>query len=458
MPKPRNSVDMTEGVIWKLLVQFALPMLIGHFCQQLYNMVDSVVVGRYVGKEALAAVGSTGHVINALIGFFSGLGMGGGVVISQYFGAKNDKGLHDAVHTTLLMTLLLGIFCTFFGILMTPYVLRWMSTPDDVIAVASQYLRIYFMGVSGMMVYNIGSGILRAVGDSKRPLYFLIFCALLNLALDLLFVCVFGMGVAGVAYATVISQALSAVMVLLVLTRSQGGYRLIPRDLRIDLSVLRRVLRIGLPAALQTSITSLSNVFVQAYINGFGSSCMAGWTMYSRLDAFAWMPMMCVGMASTTFVGQNLGAGNVARSKQGVRIAIRIAFACTALVVLVLMCFSRPLLTLFSTDADVLYYGRMFVLFLSPFYIPFCATQIYSGALRGAGDSLRPMLIIVGSFVVFRQLYLIIGTQFINSALFVAMGYPAGWIVSAVAMFLVYASGRWERGVQQVTRESVGEA
>ena len=393
MPAKKQSVDMTQGSISGHLIRFAVPMLIGQVFQQLYNTVDSVVVGQFVGKEALAAVGSTGNIINALIGFFSGLSMGAGVIISQSFGARDSRGVHDAVHTSLLLTLLASVVCTALGLFAAPLMLEMMDTPADVIGEAAEYLRIYFAGVAGLMFYNIGSGILRAVGDSRRPLYFLIFSAVMNIVLDLLFVCSFHMGVAGVAYATIISQILSAVLVIIVLMRSQEDYRLIPRELRINGPILSRIL----------------------------------------------------GMANTTFVGQNLGAGKLDRVKKGVNIGILIAMAGTLIIVVPLMCFSDTMLKLFNSDPEVLRYGRMFVLYMSPFYIPYCATQIYSGALRGAGDSLSPMIVTIASFVVFRQLYLLIGTQFISSPLFVGLSYPAGWIVSTITLFIIYRSGRWEK-------------
>lgn len=449
MAENKKSVDMTQGSIWRHLMTFAVPLLIGQIFQQLYNTVDSVVVGRFVGKQALAAVGATGNIINALIGFFSGLSMGAGVVISQCFGAKDKKGVHDAVHTAVLLTLAAAVFCTALGVLATDPLLRMMSTPEDVFSEASTYLRIYFGGIVGLMVYNIGAGILRAVGDSKRPLYFLIFSACTNVVLDLLFVIAFDMGVAGVAWATVISQLASAVLVLILLVRTQEDYKLRFSEMRIHGQVLRRVLKIGLPAGIQTSVISFSNVFVQAYINAFQSDCMAGWTSYNRLDAFAWLPMMCIGMANTTFVGQNLGAGNIARVKKGVRAGLVLSMSGTAIIVAFLMIFSDTALRLFNSDPEVLRYGRMFVLWMSPFYIPYCPTQIYSGALRGAGDGLSPMIITILSFVVFRQLYLLIGTKFISSPLFVGLSYPAGWLVASLCMALVYHSGRWERNVRK---------
>ena len=442
---------MTQGSIIHLLLAFALPMLIGQIFQQLYSTVDSVVVGRFVGKEALAAVGSTGSIINSLIGFFTGLAMGAGVVISQYFGAKDEKGVHDAVHTAILLTLLAAVAVTALGISVTPTLLRLMDTPEDVLDGAILYLRIYFAGIGGLMLYNIGSGILRAVGDSRRPLYFLIFSASMNVVLDLLFVIAFKMGIAGVAWATIISQFLSALLTMFILSRSNESYRLIPRDLRIHSHILRRILAFGLPGGLQNSIVSFSNVFVQAYINAFQSSCMAGWASYNRLDAFAWLPMMCIGMANTTFVGQNVGAGNIRRAKEGTRAAVLMAYAGTALIVAGLMLFADDALKLFNSDADVIFYGRRFILYLSPFYVPFCASQIYAGALRGAGDSLSPMLITLFSFVIFRQTYLFIGTRFIDGPLFVGLSYPAGWLLSSTIMYIVYKKGRWEKKAAGLT-------
>lgn len=443
----RRSVDMTSGTIWKLLLSFALPMLIGQVFQLLYSTVDSVVVGRFVGKEALAAVGSTSSIINAMIGFFTGMAMGAGVVISQSFGARDTKGVHDAVHTALLLTFAAGLIVTAVGVTATPALLRFMDTPPDVLDEAITYLRIYFSGVMGLMYYNIGSGILRAVGDSRRPLYFLIFSACTNVVLDLLFVVAFRMGVAGVAWATVISQFFSAILTLTVLARSRESYRFIPRDLRLHPHILRRVLAIGLPSGLQNSVVSFSNVFVQAYINAFQSSCMAGWASYNRLDAFAWLPMMCLGMGITTFAGQNLGAGKVKRAREGARVALLMSCVGTAVIVILLMLFADQALLLFNSDPEVIRYGRMFILYLSPFYVPFCVSQIYAGALRGAGASSYPMIICIFSFVLFRQAYLFIGTRLITSPIFVGLSYPAGWLMSSTLMYIAYKKGNWQKRI-----------
>ena len=441
-------MDMTQGTIWKQLIYFAFPLLIGNLFQQLYNTVDSVVVGNFVSTEALAAVGSVTPIINMLVGFFSGLATGAGVVISQFFGAKNGQMLHKAVHTTLLMTVGLGVIFTFIGIFMTPLMLNLMSTPADVFDGAALYLRIYFGGVLGLMLYNMVSGILRAVGDSKRPLYFLILSSLLNVVLDLAFVLIFHWGIAGVAIATIIAQFISAFLLLVVLARSDEDYKLVLRDLKMDTEILKRIVRIGLPAGLQMAVTSFSNVFVQSYINRFGSACMAGWTSYSKIDQFVLLPMQSLSLSATTFVGQNLGAGNLSRAKKGTRVSMAISVAITAVLTVLLIAFSSQLLMLFNQDENVLYYGNIFIRYLAPFYVICCINQVFAGSLRGAGDATGPMIIMLLSFVVFRQIYLFVGSQFFDSIIFVGLGYPAGWLVCSVFMAIHYFRGRWEKDYQ----------
>ena len=441
-------MDMTQGTIWKQLIYFAFPLLIGNLFQQLYNTVDSVVVGNFVSTEALAAVGSVTPIINMLVGFFSGLATGAGVVISQFFGAKNGQMLHKAVHTTLLMTVGLGVIFTFIGIFMTPLMLNLMSTPADVFDGAALYLRIYFGGVLGLMLYNMVSGILRAVGDSKRPLYFLILSSLLNVVLDLAFVLIFHWGIAGVAIATIIAQFISAFLLLVVLARSDEDYKLVLRDLKMDTEILKRIVRIGLPAGLQMAVTSFSNVFVQSYINRFGSACMAGWTSYSKIDQFVLLPMQSLSLSATTFVGQNLGAGNLSRAKKGTRVSMAISVAITAVLTVLLIAFSSQLLMLFNQDENVLYYGNIFIRYLAPFYVICCINQIFAGSLRGAGDATGPMIIMLLSFVVFRQIYLFVGSQFFDSIIFVGLGYPAGWLVCSVFMAIHYFRGKWEKDYQ----------
>ena len=441
----RKDTDLTQGSIVRQLIAFAVPLLIGNIFQQLYNTVDSIVVGNFVGPEALAAVGNVSPIINTLIGFFMGLATGGSVVISQHYGARDDKGVHEAVHTTLVMTFFLCVVITLVGIWMVPYMLRIMKTPVEVFDEASMYLTIYFEGVAGLMIYNMGSGILRAVGDSRRPLYFLIVSAVTNTVLDLVFVVSFGWGVAGVAIATVIAQTLSAVLVLIVLTRSSGAYRIVWRRMRVNWVMLRKICVIGLPPALQQTITSFSNVFVQAYINQFGSGCMAGWTAYSKLDQFVLLPMQSIALATTTFVGQNLGANNVKRAKTGTNRALGISLAASAILIVPLMLFPRSLIALFTKEPEVLYYGELFIRVISPFYLLCTVNQIYASALSGAGDTVIPVSIMLFSFVLFRQIYLFVTDRLIGTLLPVAFAYPVGWVLCSAALFIYYKSGRWER-------------
>lgn len=443
--KRKTSSIMTEGVIWKQLVYFAIPLLIGNLFQQLYNTVDSIVVGNFVSKQALAAVGSTGPIINTLVGFFMGLATGASVVISQYYGARDNKNLRLAVHTTLIMTFVLCIVFTFAGIAIVPAMLRFMKTPDDVFAESAQYLRIYFMGVTGLMIYNIGSGILRAIGDSRRPLYFLCFSSVVNIGLDLLFVLKFRMGIAGVAYATIIAQFASAILVLVVLSNKSEPYGIVWRELRLSKAILKVIVRVGMPAGLQQAVTSFSNVFVQSYINAFGSSCMAGWTSYAKIDQFVMLPMQSLSLASTTFVGQNLGAHQLDRAKKGMRTSLSIAIGSTVFLAILLNIFASQLLQLFNQEPDVLRYGLIFVRFMSPFYVLCCWNQIFSGALRGAGDSTGPMVILLASFVVFRQIYLFVASQLFHSIYVTALAYPMGWLLCSVLVYIRYRRGKWEK-------------
>ena len=440
-----RSMDMTQGPIARQLVSFALPMLLGLVFQQLYNTVDTIVVGNFVSAQALAAVGTTGPLINTLLGFFNGFSAGATVVIARAFGARSYKDVHNAVHTTITMTLILAIVITAAGLLLTPTLLRLMRAPEDMLPEAPTYLSIYFAGIAGLMLYNMGAGILRAVGDSKRPLYFLIFSAIVNTAGDLIFVLVFHMGVAGVAYATILAQALSALLVMYVLMRDDGIYRLQLKKLRVHGATLKKIVSIGLPTALQSAITSFSNVFVQSYINVFGSACAAGWSMYGKLDQFALLPLQSISMANATFVGQNLGALDIARAKRGIRTALLMGMGCTAVLMAPLMLFATPLLSLFNQQPEVLYYGRLFVLWISPFYLFACVNDILGGALRGAGEALATMICMLMSFVVIRQIYLYIMSSMTSSAVLTGLGYPLGWILCSISLGLCYHIIPWEK-------------
>ena len=435
----RRDVDMTEGSIVRHLITFSLPLLAGNIFQQLYNMVDTWVVGNYVSNEAFSAVGSVGPIINMLIGTFMGLSSGAGAVISQYYGAKQHDRVQETVHTAILMTLILGVVFTALGIGMTPLMLTLMDTPADVLPESTSYLTIYFSGIMGLMVYNMGAGILRAVGDSRRPFYFLVVSALINTGLDLLFVLEFGMGVEGVALATIIAQGISAVLILIVLFRTSSCVRLHVRKLAIHWAMLKKIFKVGIPAALQMAITAFSNVFVQSYINFFGSDYMSGWTAYHKIDQLMFLPMQSLALAGTTFVGQNLGSGQVARARKGVNAALLMSMACTVVLLIPVEVFAPYLVAFFNSKSEVVDCGTVLLRWMSPFYILCCINQICAGALRGAGNSRAPMFIMVGSFVVFRQIYLYIMANFItNEFIPIAMSYPAGWLLCSALVYIYY--------------------
>ena len=437
-PRKKKTVDMTQGNIFRHIIGFALPLLAGNLFQQLYNTVDTWVVGNYVSNEAFSAVGTVGPIINMLIGFFMGLSSGAGVVISQYYGAKKYDDVERTVHTAIVMTLIIGVAFTFLGLGMIPYMLRLMKTPENVMPESTAYLTIYFSGLMGLMLYNIGAGILRAVGDSKRPFYFLVVCAVLNTVLDLLFVLVFHLGVRGVALATILSQAVSALLVLITLLRTGECIKLYPRKLRIHWDLLKKIFRVGIPAAIQMAITAFSNIFVQSYINYFGADCMSGWTAYAKVDQLLFLPMQSIALASTTFVGQNLGCGQEQRARKGVRAAAIMAICSTVLLMIPVIIFAAPVVSFFNSKPEVVSYGSMLLRWMSPFYVLCCFNQIYAGALRGAGNSKTPMIIMLCSFVAFRQVYLFAMSRICNEIIPIAMSYPAGWLLCSSLTLLYY--------------------
>lgn len=434
----KKDVDMTQGSITRHIITFALPLLIGNIFQQLYNTVDTWVVGNYVSNAAFSAVGTVGPIINMLIGFFMGLSSGAGVVISQYYGAKRYDDVSRAVHTALVMTAILGIAFTAVGIMMIPTMLKLMKTPVDVLPESTAYLTIYFAGIAGLMVYNIGAGVLRAVGDSQRPFYFLVVCAVINTVLDLVFVLVFHMGVEGVALATIIAQGVSAILVMITLMRTNSCVKISFRKLRIHWAMLKKIFVVGIPAALQMAITAFSNIFVQSYINYFGPDCMSGWTAYAKVDQLLFLPMQSISLAATTFVGQNLGCNQVDRAKTGIRKSLLLAMITTAIPMIPVMIFAEPVVSFFNSKPEVIEFGSIFLLWLSPFYLICCFNQIYSGALRGAGNSKATMIIMVSSFVVFRQIYLYVMSHVCNEILPIAMSYPAGWILCSLITIIYF--------------------
>lgn len=451
MPVKTSTVkDMTEGTIWKHLIYFAFPLFIGNIFQQLYNTVDSIVVGNFVGADALGAVTSTIPIVITMLGLCIGFTMGASVVISQYFGAKDIPNLRRATHTAVAGMFILSLFFSAIGYYSTPYLLRMMNTPESVFVEAVVYLRIFSLGLVGTVMYNMGSSILRAVGDSKRPLYFLILASILNIFLDLLFVIKFKSGVAGVAYATIISQFVSGLIIFWILFRSHEVHSLTWREMRIDQTILRRIIEIGFPTGFQMAVTSFSNVFVQAYINSYGAASTAGWGIYSRVDAFIILPTQSMAMSVTTFVGQNAGARKPDRIHKGVLQGLFLSWSISACIITAIYVFAPFIAELFNRDAAVLSYAVLF-LRLNSIFDPVNATnQIEAGALRGVGDSRTPMMIMLGSFVVLRQIYLFIISRVTSSIYFIAIGYPVGWIVCTALMTLHIKRSGWDKKLSEL--------
>ena len=441
-----TAIDMTSGPILRQLVAFALPLMLGNVFQMRYNTVDSIIVGNFVSKQALAAIGSTTLIVNMLVFFFNGFSTGAMVTIAQYYGAQKLDKLHRAVETAMAATFILSLLFTISGILSVKPLLRMMSTPEDVFADATVYLRIYVGGISGLLVYNIGSGILRAVGDSTRPLYFLILTSLLNIVLDLMFVVVLKTGIAGAAVATILSQFLSGGLILLLLTKTEDIYRLDWKELKLDGQILGKIFSIGMPAGIQSVITGFSNIFVQSYINSFGSDCMAGWSSYNKLDQFIMLPMQSMAIASTTFVGQNVGARNDRRADRGTIVSLLLTGGITGLIIALLVGFASASVRLFSPDEAVIAYGVLFIRTNVVFMLFNCINHVLAGALRGRGDSRGPMIIMLSTFVGLRQVYLYVVTHYVaNTPKLVGLGYPVGWVSCCLIEIIYYMISRRKR-------------
>ena len=447
MASERSRINgITEGVIWKQLLIFFFPIMLGTFFQQLYNTVDAVIVGQYVGKEALAAVGgSTGTLINLLVGFFVGLSSGATVIISQYYGAYRPAETSLAVHTATALGIAGGLVFMVVGLIVSPLALTVMSTPADIFDHALSYIRIYFLGMVFNLVYNMGAGILRAVGDSKRPLYFLIFSTLLNVVLDLLFVVALNLGVNGAAIATILCQAVSAVLVMYILMRSDDVYRVRLRDIRFSLPILRDIVRIGLPAGLQSVIYNVSNIIVQATINSFDTNVIAAWTANGKIDGIFWMIMGAFGTATTTFSGQNFGAQKYDRIRRCVRVCGLMAFGAAALISTVVLVFGPLIFRIFTSDEGVIESGMQIIHALAPFYFTYVCVEVISGTVRGAGDSFWPMIITCFGVCVGRILWILFVVPQYHTIEMLVWGYPISWALTSVLFIIYYLQGGWLR-------------
>lgn len=434
---------MTEGTIWKKILIFAVPLIIGNLLQQMYSTIDSIIVGHYVGKSALAAVGSSTSIINLLIAFSQGASVGAGVVISQYMGARDKKSVHSAVHTAAAVAVLLGLFLTLAGVLMSGQLLVRMQTPDDVINDSTLYLRVYSAGLVFNVVYNMATGIMNAAGNSKRPLIYLGAASVTNIVLDMLFIAVGGMGVEGAAIATDVSQAVSCVLAMIYLFRVDADYRISPKDMHINGHMLSKIIKIGLPTGIQSMVISLSNVIIQSSVNSFGSTQMAGFGAYMKVDGFNILPVLSISMAVTTFVGQNYGAGRIDRVKKGAAVTVVMGLIYTALTGILLLTFSEPIMRLFTDDADIIAAGELAMKYFCPYYMLLSILNVLAGTVRGAGKSVPPMVILLFAMCVFRVLWIKLVLPHYNTIDVVYMVYPVSWVIGAALMALYTWKGKW---------------
>lgn len=442
----KSANQIIEGVIWKQLLIFFFPIVFGTFFQQIYNTADTMIVGRFVGKEALAAVGgSASQIVNLVVGFFVGLASGASVVIAQFYGAKDEKNLHKTLHTAFAFSVIASIVIGVGGMLLAEPALKMMDTPEEIMKDSVLYLYIYFSGILFNLIYNMGSGILRAVGDSKRPLYVLIITCALNIILDLLFVVIFHMGVEGAAIATVIAQAVSAVIVTKMLMKKGTIYCLKLRNVKFYSSHLKAILRIGFPAGLESVMYNISNVIIQVFVNALGTDTVAAWSTLGKIDAFYWMVINAFGIAITTFVGQNYGAGKYDRMRKSVRVCMGMSFISAVAISGLMFVFGHPVFGLFTTDTKVIEIGTDMIRFLMPSYSVYVIIGILSGALRGVGNVLIPMLLTCGGVCLLRIVWLFAVTPVYPGIYTIMSSYPISWSITAV-LFIFYFRKKFPRG------------
>jgi len=439
----KKSTVMTEGSIWKKILFFSIPLILGNLFQQLYNTVDSIIVGNYIGSEALAAVGSSGSLINLLIGFCIGASAGAGVVIAQFYGAQDREGVRKAVHTTIAIAIAAGAVLTVVGIVATPILLKAMGTPQEVFDQASIYLKVYFGGILFSVVYNMSAGILNAVGNSKRSLVYLMIAATSNIFLDLLFVVVLKMGIVGAAIATDISQLLSCIFIILFLVRSEDVYRVKLKDIRCYDNLLGKILKIGLPTGVQNIVISLSNVIVQSSVNSFGAVAMAGFAAYIKVDGFNILPVLSFSMAATTFVGQNVGAGRLDRVKKGMYVSVAMGIIYTVCTGILLLTFAPQVIGVFTQNGKVVEYGVYIMKFFCPFYWMLGILHILAGTIRGTGKTMQAMVVFLFSLCIFRVLWIWGAMSVSHKIGGVMLGYPLSWLVGLVMILIYVWKGNW---------------
>lgn len=434
---------MTEGTIWKILIRFAIPLFLGNLFQQLYNAVDSLVVGNFCGNDALAAVSSSGSICHLLIGFAQGLFMGSSVIISHRYGARDQEGVNNAVHTTIWFSVVFGVFLSILGVAFTPTILKWMGTPENVMVNSIVYFRIYCLGLLGLVLYNTVTGIFQALGDSKHPLYYLIVSSIANVVLDLIFVAVFDMGVAGAALATVIGQSLSAILGFVHLMSGKFLIKVDLKQIRPDFKLMKQVLGLGLPSGVQNSVIAIANVVVQSNINAFGDLAMAGCGSYSKIQGFVFLPVTSLCMALTTFVGQNLGANKLDRIKTGIKEGAAMGIVSAGLFG-IFMYFCAPFFVkMFSDNPEVVAFGVQQAKTESLFYGLLSFSHIAAAILRGAGKTTIPMFVMLGDWCVFRIIYITTLVNIIPDIRVVFSAYPVTWTISAIIFAVFLLKGNW---------------
>lgn len=443
MNEQTKTTMMTEGSVVKNILFFSVPLILGNLLQQLYNTVDSIIVGNYVGSNALAAIGSGTSLVYLLIAFSQGVSVGAGVVISQRLGQKNKEGVQTSVHTALALAVILGIILTVGGILFSKEILLWMNTPEEVLTDAVTYLRLYSAGMVFNVVYNMAAGILNAAGNSRRSLGYLAIASVTNLILDLVFIVGMKMGIAGAAIATNIGQMISCVLAIWFLVRAQTDYKVYLNKIKIHKSTAGLIIKIGLPTGFQNMVISLSNILVQSSVNSFGANAMAGFGAYMKVDGFNVLPVTSFGMAATTFVGQNFGAGKTERVKRGMWITLGIGILYTITTGILLLTFSETIMHLFSNDPAVIDYGQQAMHFFCPFYWVLSILHALSGTVRGTGKSMPPMVVLLISLCFFRVLWVQFVMPNIASIEGIFMLYPISWTIGSGLMILYTWKGQW---------------
>lgn len=443
----RENVNLTEGVIWKSLLTFTLPLLLSALLQQLYNTVDLLIVGRFAGKIDMAAIGASGAITVLVVALFMGLSTGASVLVAQHYGAKDRAALSKVVHTNFAIALYGGLVLTIFTVIFTPQFLAWIDTPPEVMGSAVRYMRILFAGLIPVMVYNMGSAVLRSVGDSVRPFNFLAIAAGLNIVLDLIFVGAFKMGAVGAGIATVLAQSVSGILVLLSLLKTTDIYRLRMKRIRFHKESLERIVAIGLPAAVSGGLISLSNVIIQAQINVFGAQAIAGVAAASRVDGFVFTSLEAFALAITTFVGQNIGAKKPKRLKSGIITALVMTLLFVASVSSILVIFRTPLMKIFTSEKDVIFYGTKMIVILAPFYVIFSVTEVLSGAIRGSGTAVPIMIItLIGMFII-RLGWIFTAMPMYNTIDIICWSYPISWVFTCIMTLIYYFKGKWRKNM-----------